>query len=178
MHQEVQMQRHGEAGPPDGLAEFVRFRSDGLLRSAWLLTGDAGRAEDLVQKVLADAWRRWPAIADGGQPEAYLRKALFTTYVAWWRRRWRGQAPRLPTQDPGYGDMAVGSADRDAVCRALARLTRRQRAIVVLRHVEGLSVARTAEILGCPASTVEAQERLASRMVQADPHLELFAVWR
>ncbi|MFI7079337.1 SigE family RNA polymerase sigma factor [Micromonospora sp. NPDC049903] len=172
------MRRHGEAGPPDGLVEFVRVRSDGLLRSAWLLTGDAKRAEDLVQTVLADAWPRWPRIADGGQPEAYLRRALFTTYVSRWQWRWRGQIPRPPTEDPGYGDMAVGSADRDAVCRALARLTRRQRAIVVLRCVEDLSVARTAEILGCPASTVEAQQQKALRTVQADPHLELFAVWR
>lgn len=78
---------------PDGFAEFVAVRSAALLRSAWLLTGDAGKAEDLLQTVLAKAWRRWPNIADGGAPEAYVRRALFTTYVSWLRRRWRAERP-------------------------------------------------------------------------------------
>lgn len=67
---------------PDGFAEFVAARSGGLLRCAWLLTGDPGKAEDLLQTVLAKAWRRWPSITASGAPEAYLRRALFTTYVS------------------------------------------------------------------------------------------------
>ncbi|MGH3678740.1 MAG: sigma factor, partial [Natronosporangium sp.] len=78
---------------PDGFAEFVAVRSAALLRNAWLLTGDTGKAEDLLQTVLAKAWRRWPSIVDGGAPEAYVRRALFTTYVSWWRRRWRAEHP-------------------------------------------------------------------------------------
>lgn len=66
----------GSAAPPDGFAEFVAIRSAALLRRAWLLTGDPAKAEDLLQTVLAGAWRRWPAITAGGAPEAYLRKAL------------------------------------------------------------------------------------------------------
>ncbi|HYN96971.1 MAG TPA: sigma factor, partial [Pilimelia sp.] len=66
----------GGSRPPDGFAEFVTARSAALLRSAWLLTGDAGRAEDLLQTVLAKAWRRWPDITRGGSPEAYVRRAL------------------------------------------------------------------------------------------------------
>ncbi|GIF67483.1 hypothetical protein Ais01nite_55180 [Asanoa ishikariensis] len=75
--------------PPDGFTEFVAARSDALLRSAWLLTGDTGRAEDLLQTVLATVWGRWPRIVAGGHPEAYVRRVLFTTYISWWRRRWR-----------------------------------------------------------------------------------------
>jgi hypothetical protein len=45
--------------PPDGFVEFVVTRSSVLLRNAWLLTGDAGRAEDLLQTVLAMVWPRW-----------------------------------------------------------------------------------------------------------------------
>jgi hypothetical protein len=67
--------------PPDGFAEFVAARSAVLLRAAWLLTGDAGRAEDLLQTVLATVWPQWPRIAAGGNPEAYVRRALYTTYL-------------------------------------------------------------------------------------------------
>ncbi|WP_320069695.1 SigE family RNA polymerase sigma factor [Micromonospora sp. RTGN7] len=172
------MQRPRELTPPEGFAEFVATRSAALLRSAWLLTGDAGRAEDLLQTVLADAWRRWATITALGHPEAYVRKALFTTYVSWWRRRWRGEIPSPPTDEPEYGDMAGESANRDALRRALARLTRQQRAIVVLRYAEDLTVQRTAEVLGCSYSTVKVQASRALRTLRADPNLELFAAWR
>ncbi|MFI6265748.1 SigE family RNA polymerase sigma factor [Micromonospora sp. NPDC051006] len=172
------MQRSGELTPPEGFAEFVAARSGVLLRSAWLLTGDAGRAEDLLQTVLADAWRRWARITTAGHPEAYVRKALFTTYVSWWRRRWRGEIPGRATDEPGYGDMATESANRDAIRRALARLSRQQRAIVVLRYVEDLSVERTAELLGCSHGTVKVQAFRALRTLRTDPNLELFAAWR
>ncbi|MEV4412035.1 SigE family RNA polymerase sigma factor [Catellatospora sp. NPDC049609] len=171
------MPRPWKPTPPEGFAQFVAARSDALLRSAWLLTGDAGRAEDLLQTVLADLWRRWDTITTGGHPEAYARKALFTTYVSWWRRRWRMEIPSEPPDRTGNGDTAGEYADRDAVRRALARLSRQQRAIVVLRYVEDLTVQRTAEVLGCSENTVKVQAFRALRALRADPNLELFA-WR
>lgn len=159
---------------PDGFAEFVAVRSAALLRSAWLLTGDAGKAEDLLQTVLAKAWRRWPNIADGGAPEAYVRRALFTTYVSWWRRRWRAELPAaVPPDRAGRADLAAEVADRDAVRRALARLSRQQRAVVVLRYVEDLSVERTAELLGCSTGAVKVQASRAIRALRTDPDLRL-----
>lgn len=71
--------------------DFVASASHGLLRSAWLLTGDAGRAEDLLQTALARLWPRWERVVAGGNPEAYLRRMLYTTYLSWWRRRWRDE---------------------------------------------------------------------------------------
>jgi DNA-directed RNA polymerase specialized sigma24 family protein len=68
--------------PPDGFTEFVSVRSATLLRSAWLLTGDPGRAEDLLQAVLAVVWPRWTRVVEGGNPEAYVRQALYTTYLS------------------------------------------------------------------------------------------------
>jgi DNA-directed RNA polymerase specialized sigma24 family protein len=79
--------------PPDGFAEFVAARSAALLRTAWLLTGDAGRAEDLLQTALAASWRRWRHVVAGGYPEAYVRRAIVTAYLSWWRRRWRAEVP-------------------------------------------------------------------------------------
>ena len=42
-----------------GFEEFVAARGATLLRTAFLLTGDHGRAEDLVQTALGKAWPRW-----------------------------------------------------------------------------------------------------------------------
>ncbi|MEH0971244.1 SigE family RNA polymerase sigma factor [Micromonospora sp. CPCC 205546] len=172
------MRRPRELTPPDGFAEFVAARSDALLRSAWLLTGDAGRAEDLLQTVLADLWGRWATIKTVGHPEAYARKALFTTYVSWWRRRWRSEISSQPPDKSEHGDIAAESANRDAVRRALARLSRQQRAIVVLRYIEDLTVQRTAEVLGCSHNTVKVQAFRALRILRTDPHLEMPATWR
>src|SRR5688572_8554695 len=140
--------------PPDGFAEFVAERSAGLLRSAWLLTGDAGRAEDLLQTALAAAWLRWARLASGN-PDAYVRRVLFTTYLSWRRRRWRFEIPSAAVPDAGGRlDVAGETAQRDVVRRALAGLSRQQRAVVVLRYVDDLSVAETADLIGCSEGTV------------------------
>lgn len=157
---------------PDGFAEFVTVRSAALLRAAWLLTGDPGKAEDLLQSVLAKAWRRWRTVSAAGSPEAYVRRMLFTTYVSWRRRRWRAELPAAQPPDAAdRGDAATAVATRDAVRRALARLSRQQRAIVVLRYVEDLSVERTAELLGCAPGTVRTQASRALKVLRADPGL-------
>jgi RNA polymerase sigma-70 factor (sigma-E family) len=162
--------------PPDGFTEFVATRSAVLLRSAWLLTGDTGRAEDLLQTVLATVWPRWNRVAEGGSPEAYVRKALYTTYLSWRRRRWRFELPTAELPEHATGDLAHDLARRDAVRRALARLSHQQRAIVVLRYVEDLPVAETAEVLGCSEGTVKVQAARALATLRSDPHLRLDAV--
>lgn len=159
---------------PDDFAEFVAVRSPALLRAAWLLTGDAGRAEDLLQTALAKAWRRWTAVSAADSPEAYVRRVLFTTYVSWWRRRWRAEVPAAqPPERADQVDLAATAATRDAVRRALARLSRQQRAIVVLRYVEDLPVERTAELLDCAPGTVKTQASRALKLLRADPNLRL-----
>src|SRR3954449_8841744 len=73
--------------------EFVAARSGALWRSAWLLTGDEQKAEDLLQTALVKVWRRWSTIARDGAVEGYARRALVTTYTDWWRRKWRSEVP-------------------------------------------------------------------------------------
>ena len=74
--------------------EFVVSRSPALLRSAYLLVQDEGKAEDLVQTALTKAWFAWKRIED---PEAYVRRIMVTTSVSWWRRRWNRETPDRPT---------------------------------------------------------------------------------
>lgn len=79
--------------------EYVVTRGRALWRSAWLLTGDAQRAEDLVQTALVKCWHRWDRIAAGGSVDGYVRRALITTYTDWRRRRWTGEVPTADIPD-------------------------------------------------------------------------------
>ncbi|NUW31461.1 SigE family RNA polymerase sigma factor [Nonomuraea sp. SMC257] len=139
----------------DGFREFVLARQQALMRSAYLLTGDAHLAEDLMQSVLLKVAGHWPRLVRSGAPEAYTRKAMVNQYISWRRRR---QA-EVSTADPPEHGHAHDNAtvDRIVLREALARLTPRQRAVIVLRFYEDLSERQTAEILGCSLGTVKSQ---------------------
>jgi DNA-directed RNA polymerase specialized sigma24 family protein len=102
--------------PPEGFTEFVAARSATLMRAAWLLTGEQRMAEDLLQTALATAWRRWSRISAADNPVSYVQRILFTTYLSWWRRRWRHEYPAagLPERQAEGSDHAAGVAQRDA----------------------------------------------------------------
>lgn len=136
--------------------EFVVARGPRLLRAAWLLTGDAHLAEDLLQTVLAKLWPKWHRIADQ-DPEAYARKALINTFSSWWQRRWRGEVPYAEVPDTVAADVFSALDLEYSLARAVSALPARQRAVVVLRYFEDLSVEETAEVLGCRPGTVKSQ---------------------
>ena len=137
-----------------GFHEFVAARSPSLARSAYLLTGDAHAAEDLVQEALARVTGRWRAIAATGDPEPYVRKVLYTVFVSRWRRERRRPLDPHAAEGP---DEAEEITSRIALRRSLARLSARQRAVLVLRFYEDLTVAETAAVLGVSTSTVKSQ---------------------
>ncbi|MGV9311842.1 SigE family RNA polymerase sigma factor [Streptomyces sp. NPDC003691] len=155
-----------------GFEQFVAARGPRLLRTAWLLTGDAHLAEDLLQTALAKVWPKWPRIA-GEHPEAYIRKTLVNTYTEWWRRRWRGEVPHaeLPEgpADPGCRpyDVFARVDLEQSLAAAVRALPRRQRAVVVLRFFEDLSVAETADTLGCTQGTVKSQSAKALKTLRS-----------
>jgi RNA polymerase sigma-70 factor (sigma-E family) len=136
---------------------FVEGRSTALLRTAYLLTGDRGHAEDLLQTALMRTARHWSRARDA--PEAYARRVLINLSRDRIRTLFRRprEAPMPPdptnlrTVDAPYDQVA----DRRAVVRALSQLPTRQRQVVVLRFFEDLSVDQTAELLGFSAGTVK-----------------------
>lgn len=138
------------------------MRGPALSRRAYLLTGDHQLAEDLVQTALSRAYARWSRIVVGGDPEAYLRRIMINERTSWWRRRRYetvvsggvGDLSDAVRGTPG-ADEADRVSQRVALLAALAHLSPRQRAIVVLRYYEDLSVAETAELLGCSTGTVK-----------------------
>ena len=148
------------AGATDRAAEFEDFvasRSPRLLTTAYLLTHDHGRAEDLLQTSLAKLWLAWPRV---DEPDAYVRKVMVTTYASWWRRKWRGERPSAsqPTRDPDMWS-------------ALARLPRGQRAVLVLRFYEDLTEAETARVLDCSVGTVKSQSAKGLAKLRVDATL-------
>lgn len=150
--------------------DFVRSASGSLLHTAWLLTGDRHRAEDLVQGALVRTYAAWGRVR-AEDATAYARRVLVNAHTDWWRRRpWReepsGDAlPEAPGPDP-----AGRADDRDALIRALAALGRRERAIVVLRYYADLDVETVADLLGVTAGTVKSasSRALAKLRVSAE----------
>lgn len=152
---------------PDGFDAFVTAHGRTLWRAAWLLTGDAHRAEDLVQTALA---RTYPHFARVGDEhfEAYVRTALYRTYLSWWRRKWGAETPS--DADPGTTE-TVDSAARLDVVRALAALPRQQRAVVVLTYFDDLTHPQAAEVLGISTGTVKSTLSRALAKLRTSPLL-------
>ena len=138
----------------DGFDEFAAARWSTLLHVARLLTGgDRQRAEDLVPVALVKLWFAWPKIADQA-PEAYVRTVLVRLAARSARRRWWGERPveQLPDR-AGPVDVSSAVAERSRLEAALAQLSPKQRAAVVLRYYEDLPEAQVAQALGCPVGT-------------------------
>ncbi len=134
---------------------FVVARSQALLRTAYYLTRDEGRAEDLLQTALTKAWFTWRRI--DGPPEAYVRRVLVTTSASWWRRRWTGEAPTENIPERAAPESLQGPADDQDLWDAIGHLPPRQRAVVVLRYIEDRTEVETAQLLDCAVGTVKSQ---------------------
>jgi len=162
------------AGTTDDQAAFTRWAADrqlALLRTAVLLTGDRQRAEDLVQEALAKVAARWRQLSDGS-PEAYARQILVRDNISWWRRHRREVVADIPVDSVAVDDGGAGFDRRWLLDQALARLTPRQRAVVVLRYYDDLSERSTADLLGVSVGTVKSQSHVAlGRLREAAPEL-------
>ena len=168
MHERSAVDR-GAAGPPreppveggasveDGFAEFARSSWGRLVRLAYSLTLDVGRAEDLVQESLAKLWTKWPQVRDGA-PEAYVRQTIVNGAISASRRRWKGEEPHWDLPEPPLprGPLQSDAVDqRDWLRRGLADLSVLQRAVVVLRYAEDMSERQVADALGISTGSVK-----------------------
>jgi RNA polymerase sigma-70 factor (sigma-E family) len=152
--------------------EYVVAAWSRLLHSAWLLTGDWHKAEDLVQTVLARVYPRWKRVRDDS-PDAYLRAMMTTTYLTWWRRKWRGEMAWATPPETVAPDPIEGADLRISVARAIAKLPPRQRAVVMLRFHADLTEAQTAQVLGISLGTVKSHTARALAALQKDPTLSI-----
>lgn len=157
---------------------FVAARSTALLRTAYVLTGDQHRAEDLVQSVLAKTAAKWSGLRNQGNPEAYVRRALYHEQVSFWRRRARRpewSVPEVPDHSR-TDDSNHATELRLVVAQALTRLTPKQRAVLTLRFLDDLPEAEVAACLGVTVGTVRSQtHRALAKLREVAPELRHLA---
>jgi len=138
-----------------GFAGFVRENTPALLRTAYLLTGNGGQAEELVQDTLVRLYPKWDRVAAADVPLAYVRRSLANAYINQNRRASRREFAYedVPERiDPH--DALTQLADRDEIWAGLKLLSDRQRAALVLRFFEDLTDEQTAVALDCRVGTV------------------------
>lgn len=146
----------GRQGDSDFLGWVSTSRS-GLRTSAFLLCGDWYLADDLVQEALTRVFGVWGRVSGSSDPGPYARKVLVNLYLDHRRRPSRretptGELPELGAEQPNSVD-----GDRDRLMSALRQVPKGQRAVLVLRYWDDLSIEQTAQILGTSASNVRSQ---------------------
>jgi RNA polymerase sigma-70 factor (sigma-E family) len=154
-----------------GLAAFDAFVASSaprLLRTCFLLTGDRGLAEDLLQTAYARTFLRWDDV-HVDTAEAYVRAVAANTATRWWRRRWRGEVPTESLPDTATIDAYGPAAARADLRRALLTLPPGQRAVLVLRFLDDLGEAETARALGTSVGTVKSRTSRALARLRDDP---------
>jgi RNA polymerase sigma-70 factor (sigma-E family) len=134
-----------------------------LRRSAYLFCGDWHLADDLMQSTLIKIYRHWSRVEKDTSLANYSRTVLLRTWLDEKRRPWR-RSEQTEAAVPDRLDESRGPADSpdrlwasDLVHRGLLRLPPRQRAVLVLRYFDDLSVAEAAAVMGCSEGTVKSQ---------------------
>jgi len=165
----------GDPAPDDaGFREWVLVRATTLRRKAFLLCGDWAAADDLVQDVLVAMYPRWSRIVRGGHVDAYANRVLVGKHVDARRRPWRRERSygTLPDSVDATSEVALAAVEEHdgPLVTALAALPAGQRAVLVLRFTEDLSVEGIAQVMGIPAGTVKS--RLSRGIETVRAHLD------
>ena len=139
--------------------EFAVGAAGQMHRTAYLLTGDWHRAHDAVQNALVKLYVAWPRLTRTGGLPTYARRAVVTCAIDEARRPWRREHvdDSAGASEVDRHDHMGQVDDRMVVLAALAELPPRQRATVILRYYEELTVEQAAEVLGCTTGTVKSQ---------------------
>jgi RNA polymerase sigma-70 factor (ECF subfamily) len=153
--------------------DLVAGHADRLYTIALRLLGDRSDAEEVAQDALVRAHRAMAGYPPARVAALKLRPWLAAIAVNLARNRRRNIADRHPAEsleplaeagfdprDDGAADpprVAAGRESADELAALLLRLPGPVRLAIVLRHVDGLSVAETAEALGRPEGTIKAQ---------------------
>ncbi len=141
----------------DDFDDWVAARGPGLLRLAYVLTGNRADAEDAVQDALARALTRWDHIRTTGDPDAYVRRMVVNAHTSWWRRFRRRETPVAEVRSGATPASADSSAEQERVWRACLALPEPLRVAVVLRYYERLEYAEIAALTGVAEGSVRSR---------------------
>ncbi|TDQ05383.1 RNA polymerase sigma factor [Labedaea rhizosphaerae] len=142
--------------------EFAVANAGPLRRSAYLFCGDWHFAEDLMQASLVKVYRAWSRVQRQDRLGNYARQVLLRTWLDEKRKPWRraefsATVPDTPDVSADPDERAQRDWTRDVVRTALLAIPPKQRAVVVLRYFDDLSVAETAQVMRCSEGTVKSQ---------------------
>jgi RNA polymerase sigma-70 factor (sigma-E family) len=162
-------------GARDDFSEYFAARAHALRATAYLLCGDWHRAEDITQVAMTKLYLAWPRLREHGM-DAYARKVVVHTFLAENRRLWR----RREQLTESLPEPAVESGDTEGrmlLEAALRTVPPRQRAVLVLRYWNDLSVEDTAEVLDCSVGTVKSQAArgIAALRKRLGPHFDVLS---
>jgi len=146
---------------------YVAVRADRLRRFGYLCCGDWQRAEDAVQSAFIKLYGVWARLA-AESCDAYVRRIVANTLIDEHRRGWFRRervTERLPERH--VADRSDASVATLTVMNALARLPKKQRAVVVLRYWEDLPIDQVADILRLSSGTVKSQGARGLRTLRA-----------
>ena len=151
---------------PHTFDQFFAGQHVRLLRASFVLTGNHQEAEELTQEAFLSVWERWDRVAVMADPVGYLYRTAMNRHHS--RRRALERAAKRLVGIERTEDGFQAADERDAVARALTRLTPRQRAAIVLTAMLGFGTEEAARILGVRPATVRSltsQGRAALREV-------------
>jgi RNA polymerase sigma-70 factor (sigma-E family) len=144
------------ADEQEAFREYVLARKATLLRTAYLLSGDWHRAEDIVSTAVVKLYTAWRKVTAAGNQDAYVRKIVVRVWLDENRRPWRREHPASVLPEPAAAEsVAEPTAYRADLRRLLDLMPARQRAVLVLRFYDDLSVEQTAAVLGCSQGAVK-----------------------
>jgi RNA polymerase sigma-70 factor (sigma-E family) len=153
---------------------YVAARAAALRRTAYLLCGDWHQAEDVVQNALTKLYLAWRRVEKRDGIDAYARQIVVRCVLDERRRGWRRERPVHVVPDVAAVD--ASSDDREMLLAALAAVPQQQRAVLVLRYWDDVSIAGTAEVLGISEGAVKsAASRGLDNLRRALPDLTLTA---
>jgi RNA polymerase sigma-70 factor, ECF subfamily len=164
-----------QRGDKDAYDALARAAAPRLYRVAHRIVRDVDAAQDVTQQGLVAIWRELPRLRDPDRFESWAYQ-LIVRYCLMELRSRRRRLTVVPTvsaergaglPEPSHDDVAGSIADRDELERAFRQLTEEQRAVVVLRHYVGLSVAESAHVLGVPVGTAASRLHYATRALRA-----------
>ena len=159
----------------EAAAELCRRLQPALFGALALYCGDTDLAEDLTQETLLRVWKHWQSVSEMERPDRWALRVAFNLVKSRWRRRRIERAidAARAVEEP----RRVDPTDVIVVRAAVARLPPRQRAAVVVRYFNDLSVADAAMVLGCAEGTVRAltHQAVANLRVNLEDDLEMLA---
>jgi len=153
----------------DPFTEFVLEHRASLVRLAYVITGDAYLAEDLVQATLLKTYRFWDRVSAADSPRAYVRQILVREHLSWRRRMSSREVvhPEPSNLVPPLATEQPDSSDREEAWNLLATLPPKQRTVLALRYFDDLSDDDIATTMGISAVTVRTNASRALATLRA-----------